>query len=142
MPKAQNGDTVVVHYTGKHADSTVFDSSQDRDPLTFTLGKGELISGFEQAVLGMEPGESRTTTIPAEQAYGQHEPNLITEVSRDQLPSDLEIAVGQSLQLQHPDGMTIPVSVTEISETSVTLDANHPLAGQDLTFEIQLVAIQ
>ena len=142
MPKVQNGDTVVVHYTGKRADSTIFDSSRDREPLTFTLGKGELIPGFEQAVLGMETGDSRTTTIPAEQAYGQYEPNLMTEVARDQLPSDLEIEVGQSLQLQHPDGMTIPVAVTEITETSVTLDANHPLAGQDLTFEIELVAIQ
>ena len=142
MPKVQNGDTVVVHYTGKRTDTTIFDSSRDREPLTFTLGKGELIPGFEQAVLGMEPGESRTTTIPAEQAYGQYEPNLMTEVTRDQLPSDLEIEVGQSLQLQHPDGMTIPVEVTEVTETSVTLDANHPLAGQDLTFEIELVAIQ
>lgn len=142
MPKAQNGDTVIVHYTGKRADATVFDSSQNREPLTFTLGNDELIPGFEQAVLGMEPGDSRTTTIPAENAYGQHESNLITEVDRDQLPSELDVAVGQSLQLQHSDGMIIAVAVTEVTETSVILDADHPLAGHDLTFEIQLVAIQ
>ncbi len=141
MAQAKNGDTVKVHYTGKLEDGTVFDSSLDRDPVEFTIGEGDLISGFERAVMGMESGDSKTITIPAEQGYGAHHEELVTEVEKDQFPPDIEAKVGQQLQLQSQDGRQMIVTVTEVSDSSVKLDANHPLAGKDLTFDLQLVEI-
>lgn len=141
MTQAQPGDTVQVHYTGKLADGTPFDSSLQRDPLQFTLGQGEIIPGFEQAVVGMAPGESKTETIPSDQAYGPHRSEMVLEVAREQLPNDLQPEVGQQLQMRQQDGTAVPVVVSDISESQVTLDANHPLAGKDLTFDITLVAI-
>jgi peptidylprolyl isomerase len=138
---AKAGDHVKVHYTGRLSDGTVFDSSRDREPLEFTLGIGEVIPGFEQAVLGMEPGETKTVTIPAEEAYGPRREDMIIEVSRDQVAPGLQLAIGQQLQLRLQDGRVIPVVVADLSEETVTIDANHPLAGEDLTFEIELVAI-
>jgi peptidylprolyl isomerase len=138
---AKAGDHVKVHYTGRLSDGTIFDSSRDREPLEFTLGIGEVIPGFEQAVLGMEPGEVKTVTIPAEDAYGPRREDMIIEVSRDQVAPDLQLAIGQQLQLRLQDGRVIPVTVADLTEETVTIDANHPLAGEDLTFEIELVAI-
>lgn len=141
MAQAQLGDTVQVHYTGKLPDGTSFDSSLQRDPLQFTLGQGEIIPGFEQAVVGMAPGESKTETVPSDQAYGPHRPEMVVAVDREQLPSDLQPTVGQQLQMRKQDGTAVPVVVSDISDSQVTLDANHPLAGQDLIFDITLVAI-
>jgi peptidylprolyl isomerase len=141
MSQAKQGDTVKVHYTGKLDDGTVFDSSQEREPLEFTIGTGSIIPGFEQAVIGMTPGESKTEVIPNDRAYGPYLEEMILEVERQQFPSDIEPEVGQQLQLQHPTGEVIPVIITDVSPSTVTLDANHPLAGENLTFDIQLVAI-
>ena len=141
MAQAQLGDTVQVHYTGRLPDGTVFDSSQQREPLEFTLGEGQLIPGFEQVVLGMTPGESKTETIPSAQAYGAHQPELLLDVERAQFPQDIQPHVGQELQMSRPDGSAVPVVVTAVTASQVTLDANHPLAGKDLIFDITLVAI-
>jgi len=141
MAQAQSGDLVRVHYTGRLADGTIFDTSMEREPLEFTLGEGALIPGFEQAVLGMATGASKTATIPADQAYGPHHTERVIEVERHHLPPDLQPEIDQRLQMTRPDGTTITVVVTAITETQVTLDANHPLAGQDLIFDIMLVEI-
>ncbi|MBN1455614.1 MAG: peptidylprolyl isomerase [Methanomicrobia archaeon] len=141
MVEAKQGDTVKVHYRGTLEDGTIFDSSFDREPLEFTIGKGRLITGFEQAVIGMVPDESKTIMIPKDQAYGPHREDLVMELGRDQIPADMEIARGQQVQVRQEDGRCFPVMVTAISESGVTLDANHPLAGQDLTFELLLVEI-
>lgn len=141
MAQAKHGDTVTVHYTGKLEDGTVFDSSVGQDPLQFSIGDGNLIPGFEQAVVGMSPGDSKTKTIPADEAYGAHYPEMVVVVERQQIPSDLPVDIGQQLQIQQPTGQVIPVVITDVSDSDVTLDANHPLAGEDLTFEIELVAI-
>lgn len=141
MTQAKPGDTVQVHYTGKLEDGTVFDSSAERDPLQFTIGGQEIIPGFEQAVIGMSPGESKTEKIPVEQAYGPHREEMVLEIDRQQIPPELEPEVGQQLQIQQAPGQVVPVIVTDISDSTVTLDANHPLAGENLVFDIQLVAI-
>ena len=141
MSTAKQGDTVQIHYTGTLEDGTVFDSSEGRDPLSFTLGHGQVISGFEEAALGMEVGETKTTHIEVDDAYGERRDDLVLEVPREQLPSELEVDVGTPLQLQQPDGQAVPVTVTALDESTVTLDANHPLAGQALTFELTLVDI-
>ncbi|HEY9665962.1 MAG TPA: peptidylprolyl isomerase [Coleofasciculaceae cyanobacterium] len=141
MTQAKPGDTVKIHYTGKLDDGTVFDSSANREPLEFTLNAGQVIPGFDQAVLGMSPGESKTETIPMDQAYGPHRPEMVLQVDRQQMPPNLEPEVGQQLQVQSPQGQAIPVMITEVTDSKITLDANHPLAGEDLTFEIELVEI-
>jgi peptidylprolyl isomerase len=138
---AKNGDIVQVQYTGKLADGTVFDSSVGGDPLEFTLGKEQMIPGFEKAVLGMKVGEKKTFTIPAAEAYGQRLENLVSEIGRDKLPSDLVPTVGQQLQSRLPDGTILTVIITKVTEKTVTIDANHPLAGKDLTFEIEIIKI-
>jgi len=139
---ASDGDTVRVHYTGTLADGTMFDTSREREPLEFTIGKGNIIPGFEEATKDMQVGQVKTVTIPAEKAYGPHSGEMVMVVSRNQLPDDLNPTVGQQLQMQSPDGMTAVVAVSDVSETTVTLDANHPLAGKDLTFEIELVEVK
>ena len=141
MAQAKNNDIVKVHYTGKLNDGTVFDSSKERDPLRFQLGQGQIIPGFEQAVIGMSPGESKSINIPSEQAYGQRREELIQEVPRQQLPNDMEFKVGQRLQLGQDKEQQMIVEVTDVSESSITLDANHPLAGEELLFDIELVEI-
>jgi peptidylprolyl isomerase len=141
-PQAKAGDTVQVNYTGKLADGTVFDSSVGGQPLQFTLGSGQVIPGFDKAVTGMRVGEKKTVTILAADAYGQRRDNLIAEVSRSQLPSDMTPQVGMELQSTAKDGSTMVVTITKVTDnTSVTIDANHPLAGKDLTFELELVKI-
>ena len=137
----QAGQTVIVHYTGTLGDGTVFDSSTGSEPLEFVLGEGNVIPGFEQAVRGMNPGDTKTTTIPAAEAYGPHEPTAVFDVPRAQLPPDVDPQVGQQLGLQHPSGQMIPAVIAGITDENVTIDANHPLAGEDLTFEIQLVGV-
>ncbi|MFC4487726.1 MULTISPECIES: peptidylprolyl isomerase [Tepidiphilus] len=139
---AKAGDTVQVHYTGKFDDGSVFDSSAGRDPLEFTVGSGQVIPGFEQAVEGMAVGQTKTVTIPAAEAYGDRVAEAVLQVPREQLPPDLEPEVGQQLVMQSRDGRQIPIVVVEVTEDSITIDANHPLAGRDLTFEIELVAVQ
>jgi peptidylprolyl isomerase len=141
MAQAKSGDTVKVHYTGKLDDGTVFDTSAEREPLQFTIGQGQLIPDFEQAVVGMNPGESKTVQIPSENAYGPHRAEMVMEVDRSEFPEDLEPKVDQRLQVSQSDGRTFPVTVTDVSESKVTLDANHPLAGKDLTFEVELSEI-
>ena len=141
MAQAKNGDTVRVHYTGTLADGTVFDSSAGGDALEFTLGAVGVISGFEAAVIGMSPGETTTKTVSSEEAYGPHMAEMVLEVPLENVPADWEPEVGQQLMLQHPSGATLPVLVTGVTDSTVTLDANHPLAGEDLTFRIELVEI-
>ena len=123
-------------------DGTVFDTSENREPLEFTLGEGNVIPGFEKAVQGMEEGESKTATIPTDEAYGQRRDDLVLSVSKEQLPADLDPQVGQRLQMQAGDGQTFQVVISEVEDESVEVDANHPLAGEDLTFDIELVEIQ
>ncbi len=141
MARAKSGDVVRVHYTGRLEDGAIFDTSANRGPLQFTIGEDQVITGFEQAVVGMNPGESKTVEVSADEAYGPHREEMIVAVSREQLPAELEPRVGQRLHIQQEGGRTIPVIVSEVSETSVTLDANHPLAGRDLTFDIQLLEV-
>lgn len=139
---ANDGNTVKVHYTGTLEDGTTFDTSVGREPLEFTLGEGKMIPGFEEAVKGMQVGQSKTITIPAEEAYGPYYDDLVIIVERDQLPEGLDPEVDQQLQMQQTDGRTAVVIVTDVSETTITVDANHHLAGKDLTFEIELVEIK
>lgn len=141
MTTAKKGDTVRVEYVGTLDDGTIFDSSKNGDPLEFTLGEGTVIPGFESAVEGMQLGETQTTTIEASDAYGVADPRLRVNVPHDRFPDDIDPQVGQHLQVTQQDGTTIPVTVVEVAEEAVTLDANHPLAGQDLTFEITLVGV-
>ncbi len=141
MPEAKNGDKVKVHYTGKLDDGTVFDSSEGREPLEFQVGSGSVIAGFDSAVSGMQEGETRSTHIPADQAYGPYHEEMVMVVPRDQLPPDLEPEVGQVLQVSTQNGEDFMVRITDVTGDQVTLDANHPLAGQDLNFDIQLVQI-
>ena len=139
---ASDGDTVRVHYTGTLEDGTTFDTSVGREPLEFTLGEGKMIPGFEKAVYGLQVGKSKTVTIPTEEAYGPHRDDLVIVVEREQLPANLHPKVDQQLQMQQTDGRTAVVIVTDVSETTITVDANHPLAGKDLIFEIELVEIK
>jgi len=139
--QARSGDTVRVHYTLRLDDGTIFDSSRDGDPMQFTIGDGQLIPGFEQAVIGMKLGEEKTVKIPSAEAYGPYRDELVKVVGRTEFPADIEPQEGLQLQLELEDGRQVMVLVTEISESGVTLDANHPLAGKDLTFDIQLVDI-
>ncbi len=141
MSQAKNGDTVKVHYTGKLENGTVFDTSENREPLEFTVGEGQVIPGFENAVVGMQPGESKTAQIPAKEAYGEHHEEMVIQGPRDQFPPDVEPEVGQQLQVRQQHGQSFVVNVTDVSDDTVTLDANHPLAGQNLTFDISLVDI-
>ena len=141
METAKTDDTVKVHYTGKFEDGTVFDSSEGRDPLEFTLGKRMVIAGFEAAALGMAPGETKTVKIPAEEAYGPRHEEMVMEVARASMPVEIEPQVGQVLQIGSSQDQMIQVVVAEVTEESVILDANHPLAGIDLVFEIELVEI-
>lgn len=141
MAQAKMGDTVQVHYTGKLTNGTVFDSSVNGDPLQFKLGEGQVIPGFENAVVGMEQGTEKTINIPPDNAYGQRRDDMVVMLNRQQFPPDITPEVGQQLQLQLGDGQVIPVRVADVSQAEVTVDANHPLAGETLIFDIQLVSI-
>jgi peptidylprolyl isomerase len=141
MEQAHHGDTVKVHYIGTLDDGTLFDSSAGRDPLRFTIGGGLVLPGFEEAVVGMTPGQSKQTTIAAADAYGPRFDEMIVSVEKENLPDDVELEVGQQLQLNQPDGRALLVQVAEVGDTTIVLDANHPLAGSDLNFEIRLIEI-
>ena len=140
MAEAKNGDTVRIHYTGTLNDGSVFDSSEGEEPLEFTLGSGQVIPGFEQAVEGMQPGEKKEVKIPSDEAYGAHNDEWVLVVDRENFPEHIEPEPGQQLELSQ-NGQSFTVTVTEVSDDSVTLDANHPLAGKDLTFALELVEI-
>jgi FKBP-type peptidyl-prolyl cis-trans isomerase 2 len=140
MTQAQNGNRVKVHYTGKLDDGSVFDSSEGREPLEFTVGEGQVIPGFEQGVVGMEPGDSKTLNIPSDEAYGPHRPEGVFEIERSEIPPSIPLEEGMRLQANQ-GGRTVELMVVEIDESKVTLDGNHPLAGRDLTFDIQLVEV-
>lgn len=140
MAEAKNGDTVRIHYTGTLDDGTVFDSSEGQEPLEFTLGSGEVIPGFEQAIQGMQPGQKKEVTILSGDAYGAHNSEWVLVVDREELPEHIDPEIGQQLQLSQ-GGQSFVVTVTEVTGENVTLDANHPLAGKDLTFELELVEI-
>ena len=141
MTQAKAGDTVAIHYTGTLADGSQFDSSEGRDPLRFTLGSGQIIAGLDAAITGMSQGEKKSVTIAAAEAYGDHRLEAVQAVPRAQIPAEIPLEVGGGLQVQTPDGQTIPVTVTSVTDEEVTLDANHPLAGKDLTFAVELVEI-
>ena len=140
--EAKNGDIVQVDYTGTLEDGTVFDTSVGGEPLEFTLGEGRMIPKFEEAVLGMKIGESKTVTILADDAYGQYRDDMVVVVNREDLPAGLDPEVGEQLQGPRPDGGTGICTVTNVTDTTVTVDFNPPLAGKNLTFEIELVSIQ
>ena len=141
MPQAKDGDVVRVHYTGTLDDETRFDSSVGRDPLEFTVGTGMVIPGFDEMVRGMEPGDSRTTRIPADQAYGESREEMKLTLTRGQLPAEVKPEVGQQIHLEGHDGQPVTARVVEADESRVVVDANHTLAGEALTFKIELVAI-
>lgn len=141
MSAVKSGDTVSIHYTGTLIDGTVFDSSEGRDPLQFEVGSGQIIPGLDKALEGMTVGDKKEVKVPAEEAYGQPNPDARQEVPREQIPEHIPLEVGTQLQMQTQEGQPIPVLVAEISDEVVTLDANHPLAGKDLNFDIELVTI-
>jgi peptidylprolyl isomerase len=142
MRPAKQGDTVRVHYRGKLQDGSVFDETFDREPLRFTIGGGQLIRGFEEALVGMEPGDSKTTELPVEKAFGPYLEERVVEVPKTKFAHwDSQPVVGERVPIPQPDGSPIDVIVTEITESKVTLDFNHPFAGQDLTIDIKLLDI-
>ncbi|MDG1431766.1 MAG: peptidylprolyl isomerase [Paracoccaceae bacterium] len=141
MTQAKSGDTVRIHYTGTLDDGSTFDSSEGRDPLEFTLGSGQVIPGFDVGVTGMKIGDKKTINIPCVEAYGELDPNARQDIPRDSIPADIPLDIGTQLQMQAPDGQAMMVTVAEVTDENVTLDANHPLAGKDLTFALELVSI-
>ena len=141
MAQAKLGDTVRVHYSGKLDTGFIFDSSQGSDPLEFELGCGRFIPGFEEAIVGMSPGESKTTVIPPEKGYGNYREERVMKLDSKDLPEDIDPQEGMTLEICAPSGVVVPVQITEISDSIITLDANHPLVDQILTFEITLVEI-
>jgi peptidylprolyl isomerase len=141
MSQAKPGDTLHIHYTGKLDDGTVFDSSEGRDPLTFELGSGQIIPGLDAGLAGMAVGETRTVRVEPEEAYGPHEPGRVQAVDRSSMPDHIPTDPGTQLQVQTQDGQALNVVIVETTETEVVLDANHPLAGKALTFDVELVAV-
>jgi len=141
MSKAAPGNTVKVHYTGRLKDGTVFDSTVGRDPVVFTIGKGEILPGFEREVIGMTEGETKTAEIDAEDAFGPRREDQVIAIDRSRIPDTIEPEVGGHLQMVKENGETIAITVKEVTDERVVVDANHPLAGQDLTFNIELVEV-
>jgi FKBP-type peptidyl-prolyl cis-trans isomerase 2 len=141
MAEAKPGDKVKVHYRGSLEDGTVFDTSHGRQPLEFTIGEGQVIPGFEEAVVGMEPGDSKSVTVEPPEGYGERRRELVVDVERDRFPAEMEVEVGKQVQVQEKDGSPRVATIARVDDDSVTLDVNHPLAGKDLTFDIELVEI-
>lgn len=141
MAVAKKGDKVKVHYRGSLVDGDIFDSSEGHDPLEFTIGSGQVIVGFDQAVTGMEVGEKRSVLIPFQNAYGERKTEMVLAVPTNQVPADLDLEVGMDLEMGGADGELLKVHVVEITDDTVTLDANPPLAGEDLNFDLELVSI-
>lgn len=142
MTQVKPGDTVHIHYTGTLSDGTTFDSSQGREPLAFEVGTGQIIPGLDAAIPGMAIGEKKTVKVPCEDAYGPVNPEMRQDVPRSDIPAEIPVDVGTRLQMQTQTGQPVPVVVVAADDKIVTLDANHPLAGQDLTFDIEVVAIK
>ncbi len=142
MSKAENGNTVKVHYTGTLNDGTEFDTSSGREPLEFTIGSGQIIPGFDQGVIGMEVNEKKSIKIAASEAYGDVRDELIVNVPKGDLPDDINPEVGMTLEVHTDDGQKLPVFVAEVDDDTITIDGNHPLAGQELNFEIELMEIE
>ena len=138
---AKAGDKLRIHYTGRLDDGTVFDNSEGRDPLEFTVGNGEIIPGLEKAMIGMEVGESREVTVAPEEAYGARDDQRVQSVPREAIPDHIPMEPGTQLSMKTQDGQTIPVVVSNVTDSHVELDANHPLAGRTLTFDVTLVEI-
>ncbi|MGA1871104.1 MAG: FKBP-type peptidyl-prolyl cis-trans isomerase [bacterium] len=141
MSHVKNGDTVKIHYTGKLEDGTVFDSSVDREPLEFKIGDNQVIKGIEKAIVGMNQDESKTVTISSDEAYGPYRQDMILQIPKDKFPQDIHPELGKQLQIQDRDGHVVEVTITQVSEKNITLDGNHPLAGKNLVFDIQLVGV-
>lgn len=141
MTQASPGDTVRIHYTGRFPDGATFDSSREREPLEFRLGAGEIIAGLDEAIAGMSVGDTGVVNIPADKAYGPHQPEAVQTIPRETIPSHIALEPGLRLQAERPDGATIALTVVEIGEDGVKVDANHPLAGRDLVFEIELLEV-
>ncbi|MDE3253033.1 MAG: peptidylprolyl isomerase [Bacteroidota bacterium] len=141
MQQVKKGDTVKVHYHGKLTDGTTFDSSEGREPLEFEVGSGQVIPGFDDGVTGMAIGEKKTILIPADEAYGQKQEDMIMEFPKERFPEDMVPEAGMQLNMSNGQGQNFPVVIVEVKETVVILDANHPLAGEDLTFDLELVEI-
>ncbi|MBU2491358.1 MAG: peptidylprolyl isomerase [Bacteroidetes bacterium] len=142
MSQVKTGDKVKVHYKGTLNDGSVFDSSEGRDPLEFEVGSGQVIPGFDQAVVGLTVGESKTVNIPSEEAYGPYQENMVLAIERDKFPEGLNLTVGEQLQVPSQGGQPVVVVIKDVTDDKVTLDANHPLAGEDLNFNIELVEIK
>jgi len=141
MQQVKSGDKVKVHYHGRLTDGTVFDSSEGRDPLEFEVGSGMVIRGFDNGVLGMIVGDKRTVEIPVEDAYGPEDPQMIMDFPADRFPADMKPEVGMQLNMSNGSGQNFPVIIREVKDGTVILDANHPLAGEDLIFDLELVEI-
>ena len=141
MTQAKKGDTVKIHYTGRLQDASVFDSSSGREPLQFTIGSGKVILGFDEVVTGMKVGEKKTAEIPCRKAYGERNASMVMVVDRKQVPAELDPEVGQRLEMGGPTGELLTVHVVAVDDENITLDANPPLAGEDLTFDLELVEI-
>ena len=141
MTEVKTGDTVRIHYTGTLLDGSVFDSSEGRDPLEFKVGSGQVIEGMDEEMPGMVAGSKKTIQIPCAKAYGAINSDARQVIPRQGIPDDVPLEIGTQLQMQSPEGQALPVTVVEVDEATVTLDANHPMAGKDLTFEIELVSI-
>ncbi len=141
MQQVQKGDAVSVHYHGKLTDGTTFDSSAGREPLSFTAGNGQVIKGFDEAVMDMKVGDKKTVNIPVGEAYGHRNDDMVMEYPKSEFPADMNPQVGMELQMGDDAGNVFPVVIVEVGEETVLLDANHPLAGQDLVFEIEIVSI-
>ncbi|SNR45360.1 FKBP-type peptidyl-prolyl cis-trans isomerase 2 [Maribacter sedimenticola] len=142
MSKVKADDRVVLHYTGKLSDGQVFDSSVNREPLEVKLGEGSLIPGFEKGLLDMAPNEKKTIVIAKEEAYGEKRKELFQTVNKSDLPEDLKVEVNMALMATNADGSEKQLRVAEVNDDNIVVDANHPLAGEDLTFELELVAIK
>jgi len=141
MGQAKEGDTVKIHYTGKLENGEVFDSSRDREPMQFKMGGGEVISGFEKGIAGMQVGESKDITIPPEEAYGAKNEQLIFEIERNKLPDQITPEVGMPLQMTQKNGQPVNVVITALTDDTITINANHPLADETLHFNVELVEI-
>ncbi len=141
MTQAKEGDTVKIHYTGRLQDGSEFDSSSGHEPLQFSIGSGQVIPGFEEEVTGMQVGEKKTAVIPCKKAYGERDPSMVMVVDRRHVPADIDPEVGQRLEMGGPSGEIVIVNIVDVDDENITLDANPPLAGEDLTFDIELVEI-
>lgn len=141
MPQAKKADTVTIHYTGKLEDGTVFATSRGDKPLSFKIGNQEIIPGLEEAIVGMSPGQTKTADVPAESGFGPRRDDRVVTVERSNFPAHIEPKTGQVLEIPQPNGPKIVATITQVTEAEVTVDANHPLAGKKLFFDVELIKI-